>query len=202
VLHPFAVVPLLAFLAAAPPAAAGLAAPGALPVLGVPGAPTAVAGTAAGTVAGVVVLLLVGPLGLLTWWQVRRGAWETVDASRPPDRPILFGVAVAALLALWLALLVLAPASPVAGSLPWVGALVVACAVLTRWIKLSLHMLVATLAAAVLLARAPTAGVVLLGALPALGWSRVALDRHRWSEVLVGTAVGALAGRLLLERVA
>jgi hypothetical protein len=152
-------------------------------------------------VAGAVVLLLVVPLGALTWWQVRRGAWETVDASRPRDRPVLFGVALAALLALGIALAVLAPASPVAASLPWVGAIVAACAVLTRRIKLSLHMLVAALAAVVLLARAPALGAALLAALPALGWSRVALDRHRWAEVLVGTVAGALSG-LLLRHVA
>jgi hypothetical protein len=157
------------------------------------GAPTAVAAA--------VTLCLVGPLGALTWWQVRRGAWETVDASRPRDRPILFGVALGALLALGIALAVLAPTSPVAASLPWVGAIVVGCAVLTRWIKLSLHLLVAALAAVVLLARAPALGAGLLATLPALGWSRVALERHRWAEVFVGTIVGALAG-LLLRHVA
>jgi hypothetical protein len=180
-LHPFVVAPVLAFL------------------VGAPGAGPRVAATAtpALTVAVTVALVLGGPLGVLTWWQLRRGAWETVDASRPRDRPVLFAVALAALLALRIALGVVAPTSPVVASLPWVGAMVVGCAVLARWIKLSLHMLVAALAAVVLLARVPTLGVVLLAALPALGWSRVALDRHRWSEVLVGTTAGALAGHLL-----
>ncbi len=130
---------------------------------------------------------------------MRRGAWETVDASRPRDRPVLFGVALGALLALGLALAALAPASPVAAALPWVGALVVACALLTRWVKLSLHLLVAALAGVVLLARAPAVGAGLLARLPALGWSRVAVERHRWSEVVVGTAVGVLAGVLLRQ---
>jgi hypothetical protein len=183
-LHPFVVAPVLAFLVATPHAASrATGGPSAL------GAPTAVAAA--------VTLCLVGPLGALTWWQVRRGAWETVDASRPRDRPILFGVALGALLALGIALAVLAPTSPVAASLPWVGAIVVGCAVLTRWIKLSLHLLVAALAAVVLLARAPALGAGLLATLPALGWSRVALERHRWAEVFVGTIVGALAGLLL-----
>jgi hypothetical protein len=187
-LHPFVVAPVLALLVTTPHEASGST--GGPSVLGAPAA-----------VAGAVALLLVAPLGALTWWQVRRGAWETVDASRPSDRPLLFGVALAALLALGLALTVLAPTSAVAASLPWVGAIVVGCAGLTRWIKLSLHLLVAALAAVVLLARAPALGAVLLAALPALGWSRVALRRHRWSEVLVGTIAGALAG-LLLRHVA
>lgn len=186
-LHPFVVAPLLAVLAAAPRAGAGSAV-----------APSN--GLAAG-IGGAVALLLVASLGVLTWWQVRRGAWETVDASRPRDRPILFGVTLGALLALGLALTALAPASPVTTALPWVGALVVCCALLTRWIKLSLHQLVAALAGVVLLARVPVVGVGLLALLPALGWSRVTLERHRWSEVLVGTAVGVLAG-LVLRHVA
>lgn len=186
-LHPFVVAPTLAVLAAAPPAGAGVVAVST-------SAPTVRVGSA-------VALLLVVPLGVLTWWQVRCGAWETVDASRPRDRPILFGVTLGALLALGLALTALAPASPVTTALPWVGALVVGCAIMTRWIKLSLHQLVAALAGVVLLARAPVVGAGLLALLPALGWSRVALKRHRWSEVLVGTAVGALAG-LVLRHVA
>ena len=59
----------------------------------------------------------------------------------------------------------------------------------------------AALAAVVLLARAPALGAGLLATLPALGWSRVALERHRWAEVFVGAIVGALAG-LLLRHVA
>ena len=162
-LHPFAVAPALAVLTAPPRAGPGSAA-------------AAADGLSAAVVGGAVVLLLVAPMGALTWWQVRRGVWETVDASRPRDRPVLFGVALGALLALGFVLALLAPTSPVTVALPWVGALVVSCGLVTRWVKLSLHLLVAALAA-------------------------VALRRHRWSEVLVGTAVGVLAG-LLLRHVA
>ena len=41
----------------------------------------------------------------------------------------------------------------------------------------------------------------LAAALPVLGWSRVALGRHRWAEVVVGLLVGAGTGALLVRLV-
>ena len=177
VLHPFVVAPLLAL--AAEPRAARVR-------------PT--------MVALAVLLVLVLPLALLTWRQVRRGAWTTVDASRPADRPVLFAVTAGALAALWLALGALAPGSATRGNVGGLLGLVALCAVVTRWVKLSLHLLVATLAVTVLHGRFPLASGALAGALPLLGWSRVALGRHRWREVIAGAALGVVAGVLLRAR--
>ena len=69
-----------------------------------------------------------------------------------------------------------------------------ACALATKWIKVSLHMAFATLAATALaLSRLPV-GYALLVALPVLAWSRLTLERHTPLEVVLGMAIGAAAG--------
>lgn len=143
---------------------------------------------------GIVVVFTVVPLAVLMWRQVRRGEWENADASNRAERPILYlvgGIAVVALLAY---LLVLRPQSfMVRGVVATLGMFAV-CGVATRWIKVSLHMAFAALAAASLaLMRAPL-GYALVAALPAIAWSRLAQGRHSPLEVAVGTVIGAGTG--------
>lgn len=144
-----------------------------------------------------VALFTIVPLAVLMWHQVRRGRWESSDASNRAERPILYiagGIAVAVLLAY---LLLARPQSlMIRGVVSSLGMLAV-CGAATRWIKVSLHMAFATLAATALaLMRLPT-GYALLLALPALAWSRLVLHRHTPVEVVLGTIIGAGAGAAL-----
>ena len=133
------------------------------------------------------------PVAVLIVRQVRRGRWGNVDASNVRERPILFVVTLAAMAAVLGWLLLTNPQSFLIRGLLVTGAMVAVSAVITRWVKVSLHMAFAAMAATVLtVARSPV-GYVLLAVVPVLGWSRVALGRHRWSEVLLGAALGALA---------
>jgi len=68
------------------------------------------------------------------------------------------------------------------------------CALATRWVKVSLHMAFATVAAVTLALMRSPVGYVLLLALPALMWSRLTLQRHTRLEVGLGTMIGAGAG--------
>lgn len=149
---------------------------------------------AAARAAGLVALLFVLPLALLMARQVRRGAWHTVDASHPRERPVLFLVGGVGLAALIGALTLARPDSPLAAGAAVALALVAVSAAVTPWVKLSLHMATAALATAVLLARGSPLGWVLAAGLPVLAWSRVALGRHRWAEVVMGLLAGAGAG--------
>ncbi len=143
-------------------------------------------------VAGFVVV----PLLCLIVVQRRRGAWETVDASRVEERPLLFwvGLVSLALLALyeWLQR---ESSFLLRGTLVVIG-LLVCCALITRLLrfKISLHLACAGLAAAVLLRQGQGLGWALLIFLPILAWSRVALGRHLWRETFAGALVGVIAG--------
>ena len=134
------------------------------------------------------------PLAVLMWRQVRKGRWDNADASNRSERPILYVVgagAVAALLAFLL--LVRSQSSMVRGVVATLGMMAV-CAVATRWVKVSLHMAFAALAAtALVVARSPV-GYALMLALPAIAWSRLVLQRHTPVEVALGTLIGAGAG--------
>jgi membrane-associated phospholipid phosphatase len=144
-----------------------------------------------------VAILFILPLALLTVRQVRSGAWATVDASHRRDRPVLYAVGGGALLALIGYLAVAHPGSPMLRGAAGTLGMLAACALATVWVKVSLHMAVAALAAAVLVTLGSPAGWVLLAAIPLLAWSRVALGRHRPIEVIVGGAIGAVSGILL-----
>ena len=151
------------------------------------------AGEALRTVA-IVALFTIVPLMILMAGQVRRGAWTSVDASNRAERPLLYLVGGVALGALLTYELVLRPQSFMVRGTMATLAMLAACALATRWIKVSLHMAFASLAATSLaLARSPV-GYALLMVLPALVWSRLTLERHTLLEVAFGTLIGAAAG--------
>ncbi len=151
------------------------------------------AGEAARSVAIVAAFTIV-PIALVMWRQVRRGTWENADASNRAERPILYIAGVLALVALLAYLLILRPQSfMVRGVVATLGMMAV-CAAATRWVKVSLHLAFATLAATALAVMRSPIGYALLLALPAVAWSRLALHRHTPIEVALGSIIGAAAG--------
>jgi membrane-associated phospholipid phosphatase len=144
-----------------------------------------------------VAALFILPLVLLTARQVRYGRWTTVDASHPGERPALFWVGGIGLLLLLAFFIATRPDTPLVTGTAGVLAMLAVCAGLTRWVKVSLHMAAAAMAAFVLIPLGLPVGWILAAMLPLLAWSRVALERHSWSEVALGTAIGATTGLLI-----
>ena len=146
---------------------------------------------------GTVVVFTIVPLAVLMWRQVRRGRWDNVDASNRAERPILFIVGGAGVFALLVYVLATPQQSFMVRGVGATLGLLAVSALATRWIKVSLHMAFAALAATALaLLRSPI-GYFLLLALPALVWSRLILSRHTPLEVALGTIIGACAGAAL-----
>jgi membrane-associated phospholipid phosphatase len=143
-----------------------------------------------------VLAITVVPIAILMIRQVRRGSWTNVDASNASERPILFVVGAISLMAL-LAYLFFAQQQSylLRGTLITLAMLAV-CALATRWIKVSLHLAFATLAAAALLPDSAM-GWILVAFIPLLGWSRMAMSRHTVAEVVAGGLIGAAAGIVL-----
>ncbi|MGJ4804620.1 hypothetical protein [Luteimonas sp. SDU82] len=126
----------------------------------------------------------------------RSGRWQTVDASRPHERPALYLLVLAVAGGYWWWL----GGRGSAVSIGVLGAIAMLCAagLANRWIKLSLHMASLAFAGAVLLDLVPVAGVIALALLPLLGWSRLRMGRHTLPEVLGGMALGLACGGALL----
>jgi membrane-associated phospholipid phosphatase len=143
-----------------------------------------------------VTLAVLLPLGTFMYLRAKSGRWSTIDASRPAERPPLYLLALSltAVLAAYFA------TSSTLGFLGRGGAavclLLVAAALLNRWIKTSLHVAFAAYAAAVLLLLNRPAGLAVLAFVPVLGWARLAMHRHSLLEVLAGALVGGLVGIL------
>ncbi len=141
-----------------------------------------------------VMLVTIVPLAVLMWRQVWSGKWKNADASNRAERPVLYLTGGIALVTLLAYLLLLRPQSFMVRGVVATCGMMAVCAAATRWVKVSLHMAFAALAAVALaLSRSPV-GYVLLLALPAIVWSRLTLQRHTPIEVILGTIVGAGAG--------
>jgi membrane-associated phospholipid phosphatase len=141
-----------------------------------------------------VTLIALLPVAALMVRQVRKGSWTNADASNRAERPLLFAVAIVALAVLIGAVLAFRPGSFLIRGAAGVLIMFAVCAVATRWVKVSLHMAFGALATTTLLSLGSPAGWVLLAVMPALAWSRMALERHRPAEVVVGLLVGIAFG--------
>ena len=129
----------------------------------------------------------------------RAGHWQTVDASRRQERPLLYLLALAVAAGYWWWLGGRASALS-SGVLAAVAMLCVA-AIANRWIKLSLHMASLAFAGVALLPLSGVSAAVALALLPVLGWSRLAMARHTLPEIVAGSLLGlASAGVVLVIR--
>jgi hypothetical protein len=146
-----------------------------------------------------VLLAVVVPVGVLMVRQVRRGRWSNVDASKPSERPILFLVTVGGLLAALAWLLLEDPRSFLVRGIVVALGFVLVAALLTRCIKLSLHVAFAALAATALCLLGSPAGYALIVVAAVLCWSRLVLARHTVPELLAGLALGVVTGAVLVR---
>ena len=145
------------------------------------------------SVAMVVVVVIV-PLLILMTRKVRTGAWENADASNRQERPILYLVGALALVGLLAYLTMFRPHHFMVRGVFATLLMFAACAAVTRWVKVSLHMAFAALAATALSLTGSIVGYLLVVMLPALAWARLALSRHTPLELALGTAAGAVTG--------
>lgn len=134
-------------------------------------------------------------LAVMLWsaYQVRRGRWTHVDASRVDERRALNRFLLPAILAgATLAWLLSSPPRVVV-ALAAAAGIVLAAMLVSRWCKLSLHVAFAVFAAGLLwpLGRAVVLAVALLAV--AIAWSRLHLSRHAPVDLVTGAAAGALA---------
>ena len=124
----------------------------------------------------------------------RAGHWQTVDASRRQERPLLYLLALAVAGGYWWWMG--GGGSPASrGVLAAVAMLCIAAAA-NRWIKLSLHMASLAFAAMALWALLGPPALAALALLPLLGWSRLRMGRHTPAEVVAGAALGLLCGAI------
>jgi membrane-associated phospholipid phosphatase len=142
----------------------------------------------------VVAVFTVVPLFVLMVRRVRQGAWENVDASNRADRPILYVAAAVTVVALLGYVAVVRPQPFMVRGVTATLGMLAMCAAATRWVKVSLHMAFAGLAATVLALMKSPVGYLLVAVLPVLLWSRVALRRHTPGEAVLGTIIGAGSG--------
>jgi hypothetical protein len=112
---------------------------------------------------------------------------------------MLFGVALAGLVAALGWLLLYDPRSFLVRGMLVVAAFLLVAVLLTRWIELSLHVAFAALTATTLCLLGSAIGYALVAVVPLVFWSRIVLARHRVRELVVGLILGVLAGGALVR---
>jgi membrane-associated phospholipid phosphatase len=157
-------------------------------------------GREAAQLLGLTAIVVVIPLWVFISRKWRSGAWDTIDASAPKNRPLLYlrALLLMGVLTVCIGLLSGWNAAWLRGCIAVLGMIGVA-AILNRWIKLSNHIAFAAFAAVVLLRVDWRIGAPVMLVLPLLAWSRIALGRHSWAEVFGGACLGAAAGLLLIS---
>lgn len=147
---------------------------------------------------GIVVGAMLVPLGLFIWNRYSLGHWETVDASAPADRPALYTAAFVLLIPVGIYFILRDRTTEMVRGLATVALLFGILAGLNRWIKLSVHLTLATFATLIITRLTPVFGVLLLLFLPLLAWSRLTLSRHAPAEVAGGFGLGLVLGVVTL----
>jgi hypothetical protein len=148
--------------------------------------------------AGVVVAAALLALGLFMRRRHASGRWQTVDASAPADRPVLYLAHFAVLVPLSLYFLLIIRSTYLIRVSAAIGLMLAVGAVLNRWIKLSGHLAFAGFSAVVFTRVRSCYGLPIILCIPFLAWSRVALARHTFPEVIGGLAGGLAAGGVML----
>jgi hypothetical protein len=146
-----------------------------------------------------VVIAVMVPIAVLMFRQVRRGRWSNVDASNPSERPALFVVALVGLVGALGWLLLNDPQSFLVRGIRVAAAFLLLTALLSHWVKLSLHVAFAALTATALCLLGSWVGYALTAVVPVVFWSRIALARHSVHELLVGLVLGVLTGIVLVR---
>jgi hypothetical protein len=146
-----------------------------------------------------VVTVVILPIAVLMFHQVQRGRWSNVDASEASERPVLFMVALAGLVGAAAWLLFNDPNSFLVRGVLVTAAFLLLAALLTRKVKISLHLAFAALTATTLCLLGSTVGYALVGIVPILFWSRLALSRHRVHELVAGLLLGVVTGIVLVR---
>jgi hypothetical protein len=155
--------------------------------------------TSALRVTSIVVVAGLVPLGLFMRQRYASGRWETVDASARADRPMAYLAGFAVLLPLGLYFLFVERSSTLARGCAAIGAMFGVAAALNRWIKLSAHLAFAGFTTLVLgwIGRGYAIPIALF--IPLLAWSRLALSRHTFPEVIGGLVLGVVTATIMLS---
>ncbi len=138
-------------------------------------------------------------IALFSVWRVRRGDWQHIDASVSRERRDLLRLAwplmgLVTLLSWWLSAWSVWTRANVI-----VFTVLVLAALLRRWRHVSLHVTFAAIAVAIAATASWYFAVVVAVLTLLLCWSRLFLQRHRRSEVLIGLLLGALSGYLMVS---
>ena len=148
-------------------------------------------------VSAIIAAATVLPLLALTLRNVRRGTWSNFDVSNRSQRSGLYFAAVPLTFLAAGVLAVTGAPMPLVRGTAMVGGLLLAAALLSPFLKTSLHLLFAAWCGVLIFRAFPETVWFIPFVIATLAWSRLYLKRHTIAEVAVGFAIGALGALLV-----
>ena len=138
-------------------------------------------------------LAIFGILAVFLFVRKQRGEITNLDVSNQKQRALNIYLPTIIMLLLAIAYFQWTKQPYVFRTL-YVGLLLITCFALNFWKKISLHTVVATYLSSLLLSTNYWLGIAFFVFSFLIAWSRVVLERHTKTEVLLGWVVGSLFG--------
>jgi membrane-associated phospholipid phosphatase len=135
---------------------------------------------------------------IYSWWKVRTGRWQHVDASIPNERRALNPTLAIICIGAAFTLMQLSNAKTLGVGFLFSSIIPITAMLFSRWHKLSLHVAFASYLATWLWAVTPVFSGIGLAVALAIAWSRIELQRHTLVDVCSGLLVGLCVGGLFL----
>jgi hypothetical protein len=134
------------------------------------------------------------PMFVIMLRNVRRGVWSDHDVSRREERGGLYRVALP-LIGVSALLLWLLDASPrMMRGFAAAAVMLILGLLGNHFLKISMHMMAAAFFAVTIIRIHAHSIYAIVPFVAAIAWSRRKLERHTWTEVFVGLAIGTAAG--------
>ena len=144
--------------------------------------------------AAVIAAGMILPLTAIVRRNVRRGTWSDVDVSRQDQRAGLYRAAVPLLLLTAGALYLLGASTAIMRGVLAAAVMLAAGLLANRFLKVSMHMMFAAFCGVIMARVNPANTFWVTPFVAAIAWSRWKLERHTVWEIVVGIALGAIAG--------
>ncbi len=146
-----------------------------------------------------ILLLIIIPIALWILLKVRTGKYTDADVSNKKERVYFYLALIPFLLLASLATYIYNQPSYIYHGILIVTILIFACSLINYLSKISLHVSLNSYLAVSLFFFSPALSITWLIVTIIIGWSRIHLNRHSKTEVLLGFVAGIIAGIVFLN---
>ena len=138
------------------------------------------------------------PLFLRMYFKSRNGTYTNFDVSDRIQRKTLFTFIIPLMVVVTFILFKINPASNLSLSVLFGTILVIISQIINLFVKISLHVSLNIYLSALVMTTDLRIGIAVFLFSGLIAWSRIALGRHTWKEVVFGSCIGLIISTTML----